>query len=169
MIEKEISPAADPVHRHPKTRDEIRAAVVELLESARHEFVLVNPALDGGLWNSAALGSALSHLATRHAHNRIRLVIEDTEHMLAACTRLVELARRLSDQIQIRRLGEVHHGLSEMFAVADRDGCLVQNEVSILDATLDLGAPRIAAPLVRRFNEIWDAAEPVPGLHGFRL
>ena len=169
MNDQNNSTDAGTEHRHPQTRESLRAATLDLVRAARHELEIVAPALDATLWNSAAMGEALAGFVAGHARNRARFVVEDTEHMLATCTRLVELARRFSDLLLIRRLGEVHHGLSSMFAVADREGCLVQQDVAAVDGTFDLGAPRLAAPYRRRFEEIWDASEAVPGLHGFRL
>lgn len=156
-------------HRYLVTRQAMAEAQLELLRAARREFMLASPMLDAGFWNSASMARALGQLLAQHRHARARLVAEDTEHMLARCARLVELTRRFSDRILIRRLGEAQHGQSGMFAVADRDHCLVQNDVNQIDATLHLAAPRQAAPWLQRFDVIWDGAEPVPGLHGFRL
>jgi hypothetical protein len=161
------SPATE--HHHPQTREALRAAMLELVRAARHELEVVAPALDAAVWNSAAMGEALSHFIASHARNRVRIVVEDTEHMLSTCTRLVELARRFSDLLLVRRLGEAHHGLTTLFALADRESCLVQPDITMVDATFDRRAPRLAAAHRRRFEEIWDASEPVPGLHGFRL
>lgn len=169
MNEREILEASAGEHRHLQAREALRDAHLELVNSARHELAVATPALDDAIWNSAAMGDALGHFLARHARNRVRIVIEDTEHMLTHCSRLVELARRFSDLLLIRRLGDPHRGLAELIFLADRNSCLVQADIRRVDATLDLAAPRTAAPHVQRFEQIWDASEPVSGLHGFRL
>lgn len=156
-------------HRHPTTRDELYSAAVDLVCRARREILICSPTLDPALYNRAALTEALGHFIARRASNRIRIVVEDSEHMLLADVRLVELTRRFSDLILIRRLGEQHHGLAEMFLVADDDNCLHQQDITTIDATVDFHAPRLATALARRFEAIWTASEPVPGLHTFRL
>lgn len=161
--------APEIIHRHLRTRDELREGLLELIRSARAELLIAAPALDASFFSGSEPGSAIAHFLTRRSVNRVRIVVEDTEHMLATSARLVELARRLSDMLLIRRLGEVHHGMDEMFAVADRKGSLAQHDVRTIDATLDLGAPRLATPFALRFEELWNAADPVPGLHSFRL
>jgi len=166
-ISKSNTPAKE--HRHPTTRDELRVAAMDLFEQARREIVICSPALDPALYSRAVLTEALGHFIARQTHCRARIVVEDTEHMLLSSVRLVELARRFSDMILIQRLGEPHHGLTEMFIVADSESCLYQQDIAIIDATLDLHAPHLAVPLARRFEDIWAASEPVPGLHGFRL
>lgn len=151
------------------TRDELRVAAVDLIAHARREIVICSPALDPALYNRATLAEALGHFIARQARCRARIVVEDTEHMLLSSTRLVELARRFSDMILIQRLGEPHHGLTEMFIVADSESCLYQQDIAVIDATLDLHTPQLAVPLARRFEDIWAASEPAPGLHSFRL
>jgi len=164
--ETEIPPKE---HRHVTTRDELRVAAVDLVTRARREIEICSPALDPALYNRATLAEALGHFIARQARCRVRIVVEDTEHMLLSSVRLVELARRFSDMILIQRLGEPHHGLTEMFIVADSESCLYQQDITVIDATLDAHTPHLALPLARRFEDIWAASEPVPGLHGFRL
>ena len=163
------SDAEEETHHHPETRESLHGGVLQVIHGARHELLICSPALDVALFNSATLSDALSRFLAGRAQNRARIVVEDTEHMLSSCARLVEVARRLSDLLRIRRLGEMHHGMTELFVVADRESCLRQPDIGRINATLDMATPRLAAPLARRFDEIWDASEPVPGLHGFRL
>jgi regulator of extracellular matrix RemA (YlzA/DUF370 family) len=156
-------------HRHIKTRDDLRVAIVDLITHARREIAICSPALDPALYSHASLAEALGHYIARQARGRVCIVVEDTEHMLLSSVRLVELARRFSDRVLIQRLGEPHHGMTEMFIVADSESCLYQQDITVIDAMFDLQAPHLARPLARRFEDIWAASEPVPGLHGFRL
>lgn len=156
-------------HRHLTTRDDLRAAAINLLAGARHEVLICAPMLDAAFFNRADLTQAMGQFIARRAGNRVRIVVEDTEHMLQANVRLVELTRRFSDLILIRRLGEQHHGLAEMFIVGDKANSLHQRDVTGVDATCDFHAPSLADPLARRFETYWDASEPVVGLHPFRL
>jgi hypothetical protein len=169
MSNTKSSDTEEGAHNHPRTRESLHRSVLEVIHRARHELLICSPALDVALFNSTALHGGLSRFLTTRARNRARIVIEDTEQMLESCVRLVELARRVSDLLQIRRLGEAHHGMTELFVIADRETCLRQQDITRTDATVDFETPRVAAPLAQRFDEIWDASEPVPGLQGFRL
>lgn len=159
----------DPTHRHPDTRDELRTAQLDVVRSAQRELRILAPALDAALFNGSAMTEALGRFIAGHSRNRMRVVVEDTEHMLQTCTRFVELVRRFSDLLLVRRLGEPHRGLTEMFVLADDHSCLYQQDLGVVDALLDLHTPRAVGPLASRFEDIWSAAEPVPGLHTFRL
>lgn len=163
------SAQTDQAHRHVSTRDSLRAAAIDLIADARHDLLICAPVLDAAFFNRADMAQALGQFIARRAGNRIRIVVEDTEQLLQANVRLVELTRRFSDLILIRRLGEQHRGLAEMFIVADKTGCLHQGDITNVDARCDFRAPRLADPLARRFETFWDASEPVVGLHPFRL
>lgn len=167
-IEEKLA-RTDKEHRHLTTRDGLRAAAIDLLAGARHEVLICAPMLDAAFFNRADLTQAMGQFIARRAGNRIRIVVEDTEHMLQADVRLVELTRRFSDLILIRRLGEQHHGLAEMFMVVDKASSLHQRDVTSVDATCDFYTPSLADPLARHFETYWDASEPVVGLHPFRL
>jgi hypothetical protein len=169
MSDHSQSDSPEKEHRHPTTREELREAATALISRARRELMICCPALDPLLFNRAVLAEALGRFIARQPRSRLRIVVEDTEHMLLSNVRLVELARRFSDIVQVKRLGEPHHGLTELFMVADGISCLRQQDIAVMDATLDLQAPPLCAPLARRFEEIWAASEPVPGLHTFRL
>ena len=156
-------------HRHLTDREALRTAAVDLVAGARREVLICSPMLEATLYNRADLTQALGQFIARRAGNRIRIIVEDGEHMLLADVRLVELARRFSDLILIRRLGELHHGLAEMFFVADAKSCLHQRDITTVDATCDFHCAHLADPLARRFETLWAASEPLPGLHPFRL
>lgn len=166
--DKETGPKAKE-HRHLSTRDDMRAAAVDLLMGARQEVLIAAPVLDAAFFNRADLAQAVGHFIARRAGNRMRMVVEDSEHLLQADVRLVELARRFSDLILIRRLGEQHHGLAELFIVADGKSSLHQSDITTVDAICDFHTPRLAEPLARRFEAFWAASEPLTGLHPFRL
>mgnify|MGYP000188553161 CR=1 FL=1 len=159
----------NPQHRHVSTRESLRAAAVDLIASARHEVLICAPMLDAAFFNRADLTQSLGQFIARRPGNRIRILVEDAEHMLQTDVRLVELTRRFSDLILIRRLGEQHHGLAELFIVIDKASSLHQNDINTVNATCDFHAPSLADPLARRFEIFWNASEPITGLHPFRL
>lgn len=156
-------------HRHVADREALRNAAVDLVTGARREVLICSPMLEASLYNRADLSHALGQLIARRAGNRIRILVEDAEHMLLTDVRLVDLARRFSDLILIRRLGELHLGMTEMFIVADGKSCLHQRDLTTVDATCDFHSTQRAEPLARRFDTLWAASEPLPGLHPFRL
>ena len=156
-------------HRHLTTRETVRAAIVDLVTVAQHEILICAPQLEAAFYNRADVAQALGHFIARRTGNRIRILVEDSELLLQADVRLVELTRRFSDLILIRQLGELHQGLAEMFIVVDAQSCLHQRDIGAVDATYDFHAAQLAMPLARRFETLWAASDLLPGLHPFRL
>jgi len=169
MIENRNLEPPETRHAHPGTRDEVHGALLELFQISKNDFAFAGPMLEPAIWNRSDTTEALGQLLTRHNRNRVRIAIEDSEYFLTGCTRLVELARRVSDILLVRRIGDMHHGFNQAIAVGDRAHCLVQKDATRYDATLDIGSPRTALLHLERFEEIWQSSDPLPGLHGFRL
>ncbi|KPL26931.1 MAG: hypothetical protein AMJ72_11680, partial [Acidithiobacillales bacterium SM1_46] len=76
--------------------------------------------------------------------------------------RLIDLARRLSDFVEIRQVGESDRGLRELFVLADRNAVLYQQDVTRVEAIVDTGGRRAGAELRMRFQGLWDRSEPIP-------
>jgi hypothetical protein len=160
-------PAGDkpaPTHRLVRDRDEIRNTLTALAQSAAREIMIFTPHLDGYLFNSGRFARALASFAARHRHNRARILVEDTEQALRDNDRVIELCRRLSDFIELRRVGEEHLGLREMFVVVDQRSCLYQQDLAKPDTVVHTQNVREALLLARRFNALWDRSDPIPAL-----
>jgi hypothetical protein len=153
-----------PTRRTLRERGEIAAQIATLVSQARREIALFAPSLDPELFNTAALDHALISLATSHRHNRARLLVEDASQVVRDNARLVQLARRLSEFVEIRQVGDEHIGLREFFVLVDREGYLHQLDLGRPECLLDLHGRREAAELARRFQEMWDRSEPIASI-----
>jgi len=148
-----------------KERAAVQARVLELALRARHEFLVFSPQLDARLFNIRELTQALTDLATRDRHNRVHILVEDTDQALRDNDRVVRLCQRLSDFVQLRRTGEEHLGLRELFVVTDRLGYLHQPDITNPEWVSAFAQQRAAVPLAQRFYEMWDRSEPVSAIH----
>jgi hypothetical protein len=140
-------------------------AIQALAAQARHEFWVCAPQLDPGWFNTAALADTLAHLAAGHRLNRIRMLVEDKGQAVRDNERLVALARRFSEFVELRQVGEQDHGLRELVVIADHEGSLVQLDVTRHDAIVETQARRAAGPLRQQFQERWDRSEPIFEIH----
>lgn len=136
--------------------------IAALAEGTFHEFDVFAPQLDPRWFNTGRLHRALGSFATRHRHNRARLLVEDAAQAVRDNNRLVELARRLSDFVEIRQVGESDRGLRELFVLADRNAVLHQQDVTRVEAIVETGGRRAGAELRMRFQGLWDRSEPIP-------
>ena len=150
---------------HTSTRDDLREAIVNLLGQAHRRIVLFAPVMDGYLFNTAHVAQTLARFATGHRQNLARVLVENTHQALHDNERIIELSRRLSDFIKLRKVGERHTGLTEMFIVIDTSAYLHQPDLTKPDCLLDFTGRRRRAELSRKFEQIWDAGEPITGIH----
>jgi len=157
------TPAAPPATPEIARGEEaIGERIATLAEGSVHEFDVFAPQLDPRWFNTGRLHRALAAFATRHRHNRVRLLIEDTTQAVRDNNRMVELARRLSDFFEIRQVGESDRGLRELFVLADRSAVLHQQDVTRVEALVETGGRRAGAELRSRFQGMWDRSEPIP-------
>jgi hypothetical protein len=150
---------------HLESVEQIRQAVIELASQAQRQLIVFAPIPDPLLFNRAELADHLANLATGHARNRARFLIEDTDRFLADNGRVVDVCRRLSSFIQARRPGKDYSHIPEMFLVADNTGYLHRPQLDQRTHLANFNAPRKAKALSHRFNEMWERSEPIPGLH----
>lgn len=142
-------------------RDTFRDALVSLLEQAQHEISVFGPVLDGHYFNTQRTAKALGQFIARHHRNRARVLVEDGQQLIRDNPRLLELARRFADAVEIRRVGEDHVGLRELFVVTDSRVALLQPDID-----QPWGGPPLCATatLARRFQAMWGLAEPLAGI-----
>jgi len=144
-------------------------AVLATATAARHRLRIYAPALDARLFGGSALAGLLGEFATRHARNRVRILVEDPASILQSLPRLLALVRRLPTFVAARRTGEARAAPLEMFMLADRTAYVHQPRMDQLRAFADLSDGRTASQLTRRFDVLWDASEPIAGIQTLGL
>ena len=147
-----------------KNRDAVRAQIALLAGQARHEVLVFAPLLDPYLFNTAELSHLLASFAARDRHNLVHILIEDVDQAIHDNDRIVMLCRRLSDFVQMRRVGEQHKGLKEMFVVTDHHDYLHQSDTTRPECLAAPADAHIASELRHRFREMWERSEPIAAL-----
>jgi hypothetical protein len=139
----------------------IGRALAQLIRAARREVRLFAPVLNPAIFHGATVTQAMAHFVTQHSHNRIRILIEDVTQTLRDNGRLVDLARRLADGIELREAEDADRGARDLYLLADRSAFLMQEDVGRSDAIVNLRTPHAAAQLLGRFDAAWDRAAAV--------
>lgn len=136
-------------------------AVTALLRSARHEVRLFAPRVAPSVFSSTATTTALGHFAARHARNNARLLVEDAPQLLRDNGRLVQLARRLADSLELREVEDNNRGARDLYVIADRSAYLMQEDVERNEALVAIRTPHETVKLIERFDAAWDRATPL--------
>ncbi|MHB8346800.1 MAG: DUF7931 domain-containing protein [Acidiferrobacterales bacterium] len=147
--------------RPAAARDVLREAIGTLLEQAQHDILVFGPTLDGYYFNTERTAEALRQFIARHHGNRARFLVAHGQQVIRDNARLVALARRFADAVQLRRVSDDHAGLRELFVVIDRRAWIFQQDADCIDQPVSGQQPRQAALLARRFCAMWDRGEPL--------
>jgi predicted GNAT family N-acyltransferase len=84
------------------TREEARAAILEILAGTRREIALLTRDLDPDVLDHADVVDALKRIALSGVNARIRILVQDPTRVNNECPRLIALAQRMSSVFSFR-------------------------------------------------------------------
>jgi len=105
----------------------------------------------------------------RRRGTHLRILVREPRYVMARGHGLVELARRLSTTIELRRPHPQHRDGTEQLLVADEAGLLFRPTELCYEGWASLHAPVEARRRLRSFDEMWSLAEPDPELQRLYL
>lgn len=137
-----------------------RQACLALIAGARNQLELLSRDLDPPLFDDADLVEAVRAFVLRHRHNRMLILLQESERARKEGHRLVTLAQRLPTRIEIRRPAPEYSVRSDDFLVADARGVVVLKRQGHLETEVDLHNPLEAGTLHALFQELWERGSP---------
>lgn len=146
-------------------REAIQHNVAVAFESARHSISVYAPLLDPANFNQSRPVDALATFCSGGRPNKARILVDRGDETIRNNSRVAHLARRFSDFIDIRQLGEGSGAPSDMFVVIDRGGYLHQPDSEKPECIVDFNASHEVGALSKRFEQLWERSEPIPSLH----
>jgi hypothetical protein len=146
-------------------RDAVATGVADILGRA-HRFVSIYaPMLEPTYFNTPAVREALAHLTAGGRPNAARILVEQGDATVRNNGRIADLAQRMSGFVQIRELSEETPATMEMYVLIDRDGYLHQKDTGTPQCIIDFSTASQRGALARRFDQLWERSQPIPGLH----
>jgi len=149
--------------------DAARRHALALLEQARRSLSLYSPDLEPWLYNHNSVQQACTRFLLAHPRNRLRILLGDSSRAVKQGHRLLTLARRLTSNMQIRKLHPDYPAQACAFLVADDCGVLVRPEPSQCSGHALYQDPGRARQRQRQFNTAWDHGLSDPDLRSFLL
>ena len=150
------------------TRREARDLAAGLARQARHDLAVYSHDLDPALYDQRPFLDALAALARGHRCS-VRILCRDARRAVVEGHRLVELARRFTSCLQVRRVPDHLQDTPEAWLVADARGWLYRPEAGRFEGVADFDAPHRARELLDLFQEVWEHSEPEPELRRLYL
>lgn len=139
-----------------------RIAARQVAAAARREIALFHFDLAPEIFDDAEFAAELRRLATQSRRARIRILIWDSTRPVKDGHQVVRLAQQLTSFIEIRKPPRDYRDVADAALVADEMAYLYRPLAGRYEAQAALDdAPR-ARELQRRFDEMWQLAEPDP-------
>ena len=134
---------------------ESAAALEKVLRFARRRVLILSPYLDHELFDQPAVIDALSALARSSPRVEIQILIFNSKLIVDRGHGIVELARRLDQNIKIRLLTERATAQSSSFVCADLDAYWLLPSFDIHAGVADLANPVTCKRLTGAFELAW--------------
>jgi hypothetical protein len=146
-----------------------RHAALALTEQAKRSLHIFTRDLDAPVYDQTPFIQAVSALATRSRYSRIQILVQNTERAIKNGHRLIELSRRLSSFIELRKPHHDYREYNQTFLIADEVGLLRRPIADRYDGTLNFKAPLAAREYVDFFNQVWERSDGDPDLQQLHI
>jgi hypothetical protein len=141
-------------------QSEAIAVAHALAAQAQRSLLLHTEDLEPAIYDDSAFLEAVSRLARLHNQSRIWILIHDARRVIQHGHRLIELSRRLSSTVQLRRPGPEYRNYHESFLLADGCGYLHRPVAARYEGTANFHDPAKVADWESYFMEVWERSEP---------
>lgn len=138
---------------------EYKHAALCLASQASKSLHIFSYDLEPEIYNQTQFLDAVKDLAIGSPLNSIRILLQDNARVQREGHRLVQLWRRLTSKIEIRRPSPDYIEHNENFLIADETGYLHRKLQSKYAATAAFNSRLEARRLSSFFNEVWEQSE----------
>lgn len=148
---------------------QVQAHALALLQQARHSLCLYSPDFEPWLYSHSSVQEACSRFLLANPKNHLRILLRDVSRPVKQGHRLLNLARRLTSNLHIRKLNPDLPSEEAAYLLADGHGLLLRPQVEqYADYALynDPGRVRLRQA---QFDQAWDASVLDPDLRSFLL
>lgn len=140
-----------------------------LMQKCRRNLAILSRDLDTLVYDNEAFVSVLSSLARSSRYSQIHILVKETRPLIERRHQLVELSRRLSSKITLRKLTILPENEDMAFMLGDNDKLLYKNDDSAYRGFVNHEARAEVKRLGETFTYVWQYAEPEPGLQQLYL
>jgi hypothetical protein len=141
------------------TSEDNQAAALRLVSQAGRSLDLFSQDLESRIYDNMEFADAVRSLAVKTRDMHVRILIIDPDFIIKHGHRLIELARRLTSHMEIRKVHEDYCNNPEAYLVVDRRGLLHRKLASRYEAVVNFNNPMMATELHHQFTEMWERSK----------
>lgn len=132
-----------------------REAALEIARLARRQLSIFTRDLEPQIYDTHEFVEAVKNLALSASRAQVRILLVEATRAAKEGHRLVELSRRLSSFIEIRRPHRDYLDMVEAFMIADEQGLVYRKLSSRWEGIVDPHDPMQARDRLKLFDQIW--------------
>jgi len=141
--------------------EENQSLVLELVSQASKTIDIFTRDMAARIYDNSKFIAALRDLIVRNDKTRVRMLVIDPDNSVKHGHRIIELTRRLSSSIEIRRVHVDYRADSQSYLIADGRGLLHRKLATRFEAVVNFNNPLLAREKLNHFNEVWEQSQPV--------
>lgn len=141
------------------TSEDNHTAALHLVNQGGRSLDIFSRDLEPRIYDNSEFADAVRSLAIKTRELHVRILVIDPDYIIKHGHRLIELARRLTSHMEIRKVHEDYCNIPEAYLVVDRRGLLHRKLASRYEAIVNFNNPMMATELHNQFTEIWDRSK----------
>ncbi len=145
---------------HLSSAAEYREVALSLASQATRNILIFSHDLEPQIYDQTPFLDAVKDLAINSPHNCVRILLQDNARAQREGHRLIQLWRRLTSKIEIRRPCPDYVEHYENFLLADDTGYLHRKLYSRYTATASFDSRLETKRLSSFFDDVWEQSEP---------
>lgn len=150
-------------------RDSFQQVSEEMLRQAKHYLDIFTYDLDKPIYDQSGFVDAAKRLAIECRGIGVRILIQDSERAQREGHRLIDLARRLTSKMEIRRPHADYIDHPENFMIVDRIGYIRRRVAERYEGDANFCHPLESKLLTEFYTEVWERSEPDSSLRRLYL
>lgn len=152
-----------------KTMAENRDAALAITQQAKQSIILFSYDLDFPTYNNSEFTNAVKNIVINNRHSSVKILIRNSQKIVNNGHQLLELARRLSSFIEIRKLPTEPETTAKAFLITDETALLYRAIDDQYEGHVNFNARLECRELINFFNLKWEISNPDPELQQLHI
>lgn len=138
------------------SKDGVKVMNIALTQQASRNIDIISKHFDPGIFDTADFIEAIKQLSISSKFSKIRILINDSDHITKNGHRIIELIQQLTSSIEVRKISEEYKSYNEAFSLYDGKGVIYLRYADRYNGFANFDRPRLVAELSNFFNEVWE-------------
>ncbi|MDH5408178.1 MAG: hypothetical protein OEY00_06165 [Gammaproteobacteria bacterium] len=142
---------------------------LQMLTQASRSVDIFSQKLDSKIYNHRELIEQIKTCVLGSSHSRVRILIANPEALITHRHQIIDLAQRLTSNLEIRHTHADYRGDTQDFLLVDERATIRRPHGDRYEGIANFNNPAMAKELGHYFDEVWNHSSPSPELRRLHL